>query len=320
MYLLSRKVQQSGYKVVLTGEGADEFLAGYDIFKEARIRAFWAREPSSTRRPRLFQRIYPDLQNLAKLPQNYLASFFGDGLTDTSRPDYSHAIRWRNTRRIQKFFSADLQSALHSRSVPLIDRVTLPEGFENWGVLDRAQYVEIVTFLSPYLLCSQSDRVSMANSVEGRFPFLDVQLSELCRRMPARYRMHGLRDKFLLRKLGSDLVPDDIWNRPKKPYRAPIHRSFFNKKPAPYVRELLDEKPIREANLFNPVAVRKLVKKIDQNRGLSETEDMALAGILSSQILHHRFVADFRPDPPISGHDDVKVCDYSSSSRLESGR
>ena len=110
MFLLSRLVNRSGYKVVLTGEGADEFLAGYDIFKEAKIRSFWSRQPGSTIRPKLLQRIYPDLQNLSKLGPAYLASFFSDRLAEVDALDYSHAIRWRNTRRTQRFFSAELSA------------------------------------------------------------------------------------------------------------------------------------------------------------------------------------------------------------------
>ena len=308
MFLLSRLVHRSGYKVVLTGEGADEFLAGYDIFKEAKIREFWSREPSSTRRPRLFQRIYPDLQNLARLGPNYLASFFGDRLSETGATDYSHTTRWRNTRRTQRFFSAELQTAIRRHATALVDRVPLPDGFRTWGVLDRAQYLEISTFLSPYLLCSQGDRVGMANSVEGRFPFLDVRMAELCRSMPAKYRLRGLRDKYLLRKLGQKLLPDDIWDRPKKPYRAPIHRSFFSQRTPAYVRELLSERSVREAGLFNPVAVSKLVDKVDQGQFLGETDDMALAGVISSQLVHHQFIREFKARSPLGAGDDVKVC------------
>jgi len=72
-----RLVRQHGFKVVLTGEGADEFLIGYDIFKEARVRAFWAREPGSRIRPRLLGRLYGHIPEMAKPSQAYLEAFFG---------------------------------------------------------------------------------------------------------------------------------------------------------------------------------------------------------------------------------------------------
>lgn len=309
MFLLSRLVRKSGYKVVLTGEGADEFFGGYDIFKEAKIRAFWAKQPASTRRSKLFQRIYPDLQNLSKLGPQFLASFFGERLAETEVPGYSHFIRWRNTRRTQRFFSADLADQIKASARPLMDAVSLPAGFSQWGTLDRAQYVEITTFLSTYLLASQGDRVGMGNSIEGRFPFLDVRVMEFAMRLPARLRMPALRDKFLLRKLGAELLPAEIWNRPKKPYRAPIHRSFFHKRTPAYVTELLSENSLREAGHFNPAAVAKLVAKITNDQPVGETDDMALAGILSTQLLHHSCRTGFRAAPPLSACDDVKVCD-----------
>lgn len=317
MYLLAQLVHRSRYKVVLTGEGADEFFAGYDIFKEARIRAFWAREPNSTRRPQLLQRIYPDLQSLAKIGPHFLAAFFGDRLTETNAPDYSHAIRWRNTRRTQRFFSKELHERIQQGAKPLLDSVPLPKNFGRWNLLERAQYLEIASFMSPYLLCSQGDRVAMAHSVEGRFPFLDYRISEFCGRLPANLRLRGLRDKYLLRKLGSSLLPADIWNRPKKPYRAPIHRSFFNQHEAPYVRELLSAGALRNSGLFNPLAVEKLVAKIDQGQPLGETDDMAVAGIISTELVHQRFVREFRRAAPLTAHDKVLLCDHRSTARAK---
>lgn len=316
MYLLAKLVHRSGYKVVLTGEGADEFFGGYDIFKEAKIRAFWAREPASTRRPQLLQRIYPDLQSLAKVGPHYLAAFFGERLAATDAPDYSHAIRWKNTARTKRFFSRDLTDRILAGAKPLLDSIPLPANFGGWNLLSRAQYLEIAGFMGSYLLCSQGDRVAMAHSVEGRFPFLDYRVAEFCGRLPSRLRLRGLRDKYLLRKLGATLLPAEIWNRPKKPYRAPIHRSFFNAKEAPYVRELLSAPAIRVSGLFNPLAVEKLVAKIDQGQALGETDDMAVAGILSTQLVHQRFVREFPRAAPIARpHDDILLCDRRPGSR-----
>lgn len=309
MFLLAQLVKRSGYKVVLTGEGADEFFGGYDIFKEAKIRAFWARQPKSSLRPRLFQRIYPDLQNLAKLGPSYLAAFFGERLSEIDAADYSHATRWRNTRRTQRFFSPELTARIRQDAKPFLDSVPLPDGFRRWSVLERAQYLEIVAFMSPYLLASQGDRVGMAHSVEGRFPFLDYRVAEFCGRLPAKYKMPGLRDKFLLRQLGRTLLPPEVWSRPKKPYRAPIHRSFFNARTPAYVRELLGEDALRDSGLFHPAAVAKLVAKIEHGENVGETDDMALAGVLSTQLLHRRFVKGLHRPPVLSERDDVKVCD-----------
>jgi asparagine synthase (glutamine-hydrolysing) len=307
MFLLSQLVRNSGYKVVLTGEGADEFLGGYDIFKEAKVRRFWAAQPESKWRPLLFRRLYPDIGALARSNPTMLAAFFGQDLLDVDSPDYSHAVRWRNGRRNGRFFSDAVQAELTRSNGHGVEH-QIPPRFSTWDPLARAQYLEIKIFLSQYLLSSQGDRMGMAHSIEGRFPFLDCRVVEFCNRLPARLKLRGLREKFLLKQLGREWLPKEIWQRPKRPYRAPIHASFFKPKAPEYVEELLSPSAIRRAGLFKGEMVGQLVAKIRQNRPIGETDDMALAGILSTQLLHSRFVSNFKAVAPLSDADDVKVC------------
>ena len=312
MFMLSKLVRDSGYKVVLTGEGADEFLAGYDIFKEAKIRRFWAAQPESTLRPKLLQRIYSDVANLPKGYPALLAAFFREGLTDTEAAGYSHTLRWRNGRRNGRFFSEDVRKQTAGQMLGPVASL-LPETFTRWDPLARAQYLEITIFLSQYLLSSQGDRMGMAHSIEGRFPFLDCRLVEFCNRLPPTFKLRGLTEKYLLKQLGRKWLPPEIWQRPKRPYRAPIHRSFFNQSTPDYVRELLSPEKVRLVGLFNPQAVDQLVGKIKQGLAVSETEDMALAGILSTQLVDHYFVKKFRRSAPLAEHDPVKVCQLAHS-------
>src|SRR5262249_50760858 len=107
MFLLAKLVHHHGFKVVLTGEGADEFLAGYDIFKESKIRRFWARQPLSKSRSRLLSRLYSDVPGFSQANPEMLASFFGKDLCDTNSPCYSHIVRWRNNLRNTRFFAGD---------------------------------------------------------------------------------------------------------------------------------------------------------------------------------------------------------------------
>ncbi len=198
----------------------------------------------------------------------------------------------------------------------LIDRIQhslrstleLPTGFAKWHPLAQAQYLEISTFMSPYLLSSQGDRPGMAHSVEGRFPFLDVRVMEFCNRLPAHLKLRGLTEKYLLKKLARQWLPDEIWRRHKQPYRAPIHRSFFNEDTQDYVRELLSPTWIEKTGYFKADAVQQMVEKVSRGGRLSETDDMALAGILSTQLVHQSFVEDFRVSPSLDAMDDVKVC------------
>ncbi|MEI8139863.1 MAG: asparagine synthase (glutamine-hydrolyzing) [bacterium] len=308
MFLLSKLVRDSGYKVVLTGEGADEFLVGYDIFKEAKIRRFWASQPESTRRPMLFGRLYADIAELGRNNPALLAEFFRGGLTEVNAPTYSHAVRWRNNRRTCRFFSGSLKQELAGQSLSAIEQIVYPSQFSRWGSLEQAQFIEITVFMSQYLLSSQGDRVTMAHSVEGRYPFLDYRVVAFCNRLPANLKLHGLTEKYMLKKLGRKWLPREIWRRPKRPYRAPVQRSFFNEKGHDYVRELLSPEKVKMTGLFNPAAVSQLVMKAKQGIPLGETGEMALVGIISTQLVHHQFVEKLRLPPPLSADEPVKVC------------
>jgi asparagine synthase (glutamine-hydrolysing) len=308
MYLLSRRVHGAGYKVVLTGEGADEFLAGYDLFKEAKVRRFWARRPDSRWRHRLLERLYPDVFHQGQAGMEYVKAFFGSGLTDTGSPDYSHAIRWRNGRRLWRFLSPEALAACGGESPATSIRPFLPARFDSWRPLQQAQYLEISFFFSQYLLSSQGDRVAMANSVEGRYPFLDIRLVEWCNRLPPRLKLKGLEEKWLLRQLGKEWLPAEIWQRTKRPYRAPIQRGFFHERAPAYVGERLSEEAVRRSGLFQPAAVSRLAAKAAAGGPLGETDEMALAGILSTQLLHYWFAQSRPAQIPIGPDDDVKIC------------
>jgi asparagine synthase (glutamine-hydrolysing) len=297
-------VNQAGFKVVLTGEGADEFLAGYDIFKEVKIRLFWAKQAESSSRPALLQRLYPYIPMLSNGNTSYLAAFFGQKLDAVHDWDYSHSLRWNSTARAKRFFSTDLQHHIATARQDAAPDIELPLGFSAWHPLARAQYLEIRTFLSQYLLSSQGDRMMMANSVEGRFPFLDYRLIEFCNQLPPTLKLKGLTEKYLLKQVAKDWLPEAITQRKKQAYRAPIHRIFA--KNLPY--EMLSPEALNAAGLFDAPLVQKLIQKAQRGFPLGESDDMALAGILSTQLLHSQFIQNFRTASALSDRDDIKVC------------
>jgi len=290
MYLLSKNVHEHNIKVVITGEGADEMLAGYNIFKEAVIREFWAKEPDSIYRPLLLQKLYPYIGQFQGKNKNMLKFFFGYKLLETDSPLYSHLLRWSNTSRLHSYLSQDIQSELsgYDPLKELLDNI--PGRFNNWNLLSRAQWLETNIFMSGYLLSSQGDRMAMANSVEGRYPFLDHRLIEFCAGLPAKFKLRGLNEKYLLKKLMNRKLPESILKRSKQAYRAPISGSFFAKDSSGYVNDLLSEDSIRTNKIFNDKAISKLLLKRKTGTNLSEIENMAVAGILSTQLLVDLFL------------------------------
>jgi asparagine synthase (glutamine-hydrolysing) len=290
MYLLSKKVREHNIKVVITGEGADEMLAGYNIFKEAKIRRFWAKEPQSTIRPLLLTKLYPYLPMMKDARSSVLKMFFGYKLGETDNPFYSHLLRWHNTSRIQNYFSNDLRSEVEHYD-PLVGlQENMPKDFEHWSDLAKSQYLEATVFMSGYLLSSQGDRMAMANSVEGRYPFLDHRIIEYAALLPADFKLNGLNEKYILKEMMKGKIPDSILKRHKQAYRAPIHTSFFNDNPPDYVEEMFSDKLIQDFGYFDNSKVGKLKEKFKSGNNISEVDNMALAGILSTQLVHSMFI------------------------------
>src|SRR6266568_4237600 len=201
---------------------------------------------------------------------------------------------------LQTFFSPEMQGLI-KKQAGFLERfcASLPPDFMTWDPLSRAQYTEISIFLSNYLLASQGDRVAMAHAVEGRYPFLDYRVVEFACALPPTYRLRGLQDKRILRKVATGLMPPALAHRPKQPYRAPISRCFFGSAPQEYVSDLLSEQAIRQSGYFDAAKVARLVEKCHQQEGslTSERENMALVGILSTQLLDDMFVRHFPPSP-----------------------
>ncbi|NTU90474.1 MAG: asparagine synthase (glutamine-hydrolyzing) [Chlorobiaceae bacterium] len=288
MLPLSENVNKHGLKAVLTGEGADEFFMGYDLFKETAVRRFMAKDPDSSMRRALVQRLYPYLPGRDKFRSLELA--MQEGLDQSDHPLFSHLFRWNNTARLLGYFHPDVrQTFLPSPYEKRLEGI-LPEGFISWSSPSRAQTLEILTFMSPYLLSSQGDRVAMANAIEGRFPFLDHRLVEFANSLPQHLKLRSLRqDKYIVRKTAEKMLPKEIACRTKFPYRAPIH-DIFKSEAFRETLELLSEENLRKTGIFSPGPAMKLLAKARNEASSSEMEQMALMGIVTTQLWYYLFI------------------------------
>lgn len=289
MYLLSKLTRERGIKVVLTGEGADELFLGYDLFKEVVVRRFCMRQPDSRTRPRLFDRLYPYLAaEGSKGGEFWHRSFLNAGRPDD--PLFSHMPRILLTSRIKEFYNPDF--AVEASRGNVLDRLRdeLPQRFGAWSAVNQAAYLEMVTLLSPYLLCSQGDRVGMAHAVEGRFPFLDHRLFEFAASLPTGSKLRGLREKHILKRWASRLIPPEVVSRHKQPYRAPDAPAFFADTAPAYVAEMLDSATVRERGYFSPGAVEGLVRRCRSGRPLGFRENQALVAVLSTHLWDQEFM------------------------------
>ena len=290
MYLLSRLVRENGIKVVVTGEGADEMLAGYNIFKETLIRQFWARQPESRYRPLLLKKLYPYIPYIKNANPALLKMFFGYRLEETTSPIYSHMIRWNNTSRILHYLSPDLlNGSAHYLAQEEVQSI-LPNGFHSWTLLARAQWLEIHLFMSGYLLSSQGDRMAMAHSVEGRYPFLDHRIMKFCASLPEKFKLNGLTEKYLLKKLMHQKIPEAIIKRSKQAYRAPAAFKTLQGEFPDLIHSALNTEKIKQYGIFEPKATGDLLSRYLKGQAMSEIHNMALIGMASSQLLYQQFI------------------------------
>ena len=291
LYLLSKLVHENGFKVVLTGEGADEFFGGYNIFKEDKVRRFWARDPGSRYRPLLLSRLYPYIRKDNKNVDRFWIQFFEKKLLEVDNPFYSHTIRWDNTQKIMQFLSPDYSLPVnnddHSELFAYLD----PD-FMKWHPFARAQYLEIQLFMSGYLLSSQGDRMLMANSVEGRYPFLDHRVIEFASTIPPVLKMYGLNEKYILRKSFEGVVPKSLLWRKKQPYRAPAPVLSGALNTNGLIRDVMSPDTITRNGYFDAGKVQRLLKKYEKSNGAhpSARDEMAMNAILSTQLLHYNFI------------------------------
>lgn len=283
MLLLSQQVARQGIKVVLTGEGADEVLCGYDLFKEAKVRQFWARKQGSTWRWALLRRLYPWM-DLASV--NYLKRFFGDDLSSANHLLFSHFPRWRTAAQCKQFYSGGMRTRATPDALLSAER-WMPAQARHWHPQHRAQYLESRLLMDTYLLSSQGDRMLMANSVEGRFPFLDPDIVRFANALAPRSKMPGLNEKALLKQAVAELLPPDILSRPKQPYRAPGVEQLLG---GDYADQLLSESALKRAGYFDPARVALLQRKALAGKLPAARDQMALTAVVSTQLWHQQFI------------------------------
>jgi asparagine synthase (glutamine-hydrolysing) len=293
LFLLSRLVRDAGIKVVLTGEGADEMFAGYDLFREAKVRRFWSRQPTSERRPRLLERLYPYLERSPVAQRALSRQFFGQGLEGAGAPGFGHALRWRSTAAIKRLFTSDIRERCGAIDAAAALIEGLPMCFQRWSALAQDQYLEIRTLLSGYLLSSQGDRMLMANSIEGRFPFLDRRVAALAESLPASYKLHVLDEKHVLKRAGAGLLPPSILERKKQPYRAPDAWSFASPEAASWIEEVANPRALDEAGVFAPGPAKLLIDKCKVHAAtgwFSNVDNMGVVAVLSTQLVYDQFI------------------------------
>ncbi len=287
MYHLAKVTNESGINVVVGGEGADEVFLGNDLFKESSVRRFCMRRRESLGRKRLFDRIYPHLSQAEHGSDSWSRSLLE--VAEPSDPLFSHLPRFLSSR-IDDVYTPEFKAGLCGVDVIRELRASLPTRFFGWSPLNQAAYLEMTTLLSPYLLSSHGDRMTMAHGVEGRYPFLDHRLVEFASTLPTGSRLRGLREKEVLRRWASRILPGQI-----NVGRAPRHEAsdaqlFFLPASPSWIGDHLTPEALRGVGIFSGAVVGGLVRRCRAGLTPAPGENQAIIGVLSTQLWYHQFV------------------------------
>ena len=190
---------------------------------------------------------------------------------------------------------------------------TLPKNFTNWSLLQKNSYLEIKTLLQGYLLSSQGDRMALGHSVEGRYPFLDHNLIEFIFALPDEYKLNKFSEKHLLKQAFSNQVPQDIIDRPKRPYMAPDIAAFYRGDSMVNIaRDLLDPERIKDFGCFDDKMVTRFLRKFSNGvpNHVGYRDNMIYTFMLSTQACMY-----WIKNPPVKHLDrskcTVEVFDYN---------
>jgi asparagine synthase (glutamine-hydrolysing) len=286
MYVLANLVRSNDIKVVLSGEGSDELFGGYDIFREVKIREFCSKDPDSKFRAALYKRVNNFVPGMSSQSVSSLSLYYNS--VDSKSAFSSHLSRWKIGSYSQQFFLPEYREVMKNcNDIGNLENF-IPDGFFEWTPIQRAQFLEVTTLFSNYLLSSQGDRVSMAASVECRYPFLDYEVAEFAASLPDNMKIMGLNEKYIVKKLAEKYVPDIITKRQKFPYRAPIDLPELMKDE--YVRHITSSNSLKQFGVFNPNAVEKFISSVLLKEIPNERDCMLFMGILTTQILCEQFI------------------------------
>jgi asparagine synthase (glutamine-hydrolysing) len=316
MYLLARAVHEEGLRVVLSGEGADEVLLGYDVHRAAGLASLPAQVQDGVDIELVKALLRSDpyvLPDVADAPEAAVRARLAAMRPAADDVLGVHRHRWTRMARARRYLSPEAAAEVPA-AAPYADLAALlPAGFADLDPVTRAQLFDVETLLRGYLLSSQGDRMSMAHGVEGRLPFLDHTLVEYAATFPADRKLVGLVAKQPLRRAMAGQLPPGIVSRPKYAYTAPGLDAFLGADEPDYVAHLLSREQLERYGLFAPDAVAKLAEDCRSQPRLSQDYVSDFVAVLSTQLLVHRFL-DARPGPP----DDAQPCRVVDRSPLGS--
>ncbi|HVJ79170.1 MAG TPA: asparagine synthase (glutamine-hydrolyzing) [Hyphomicrobium sp.] len=286
LMLLAGEVHKQGFKVALTGEGSDEWLAGYPWYKINRLLEMAGKISGgvleSAIRRRAFTWLGCNKDSVDYLKGNVSAA--GGDHAFQRFYDLLGASRFR-------FFSSDMLAKLGDHN-PYADFAPDLERARSWHPINRAVYWAGRIHLPGQLLSLKGDRIAMSQSVEMRYPFLDNNVFDFLANIDPDWKLKGLTEKYLLRRVAERWLPKSVAWRPKGMFRAPLD-GFFLEQRLPYVDELLSEESLKKTGYFDPEAVtlwRTKYRELSSRFYQRSSMELGLVAVLATQLWHHTYI------------------------------
>ncbi|WP_165234207.1 asparagine synthase (glutamine-hydrolyzing) [Aquisphaera insulae] len=279
---LAQAVHRQGYKVVLTGEGADEALAGYVWYKSQKLRdgAYRAIGRSIPRAVRNLAAWTVAGRRMMIPPEQAIGGVRPAQqdmyeMISQSKPILYSASMWQRLGDHDPYSDLDIAAA---------DRM------RKWHPLNQSLYVGYKVMLAGLLMISKGDRIAMNASVESRYPYLDDDVIAFASGIAPEYKLRGLTEKWILRQVAARILPKAIANRPKTMFRASLAQTFLGPQRPPWVDQLLSPESLRATGLFDVESVlaqRKLQTTLPRITPARFIFDVALTCVASTQLWHH---------------------------------
>jgi len=296
LMMLAKRVHTNGQKVVLTGEGADEWLAGYPWYKVAKI--FNAMD------------VIPGLKLSDMARRAFLKLNRVPHYPATARLGWEAAVggpnAWIDSYGVLALsklrFYGESMREVQAQSHPWRDLGMNLDRAKHWTPLNRSLWVGARVTLAGHLLQAKGDRVAMHSSVEVRYPFLDEEVFDFTSKLHSKWKLNGFRDKHLLRLVAERWLPKEIARRHKVIFRAPLDSFHLDPEPK-FVGELLSEESLRRTGYFDLEQVQHWRKAYRQLRVGSLPRlsvEMGLAAVVATQLWHHTFIDGSLADLPTS--------------------
>jgi asparagine synthase (glutamine-hydrolysing) len=294
--LMSRRVRDVNYKVVLTGEGSDELFGGYPAFRRD-LFLYGLDELPADERAEWQQMLSQSNEQFrgAMLAEDAVGDPAFDallGFTPSCLQPWLSAAQ-----RVPALLHPELRREVAGYEPGrAIAEALDADALKDRHVLDQAQYVWIKTMLEGQILTWGGDRVDMANSMEARPPFLDHHLAEYATTLPPSMRIKGRVEKYVLREAMKGLLPDTLYKREKFAFMAPPAHSTPGNWAAMQrlAAEHLSDEAVGSTGLLDPAGVRDVFHLHDVERTTSATRvqlDAIINHMIGVQILHKHFVA-----------------------------